>query len=106
MKVKNFPVRVGIASVLGLSALVTLVVGLLGIVSLRSNNELANQLQVDNQQIVYLKDVYINNLKARSALARAYIAMGTDGKTKERDGAVASAQGFYAQAQKSFADFD
>ena len=46
MKVKNFPVRVGIASVLALSALVTLIVGLLGILSLRSNNELANQLHV------------------------------------------------------------
>ena len=106
MKVKNFPVRVGIASVLALSALVTLIVGLLGILSLRSNNELANQLQTDNRSVIYLKDAYLNNLKARSALGRAFIAMGSEEKARERDGAYAAAQTFYTAAQKNFADFD
>jgi len=75
MKLKNLPVRTGFIAVLSLFGMLVLVTALLGIYSLTKNNGLSERISTLNAETVDLKDVYINNLKARSALSRAFIAL-------------------------------
>jgi methyl-accepting chemotaxis protein len=104
MKLKNLPVRTGFIAVLALFGILVLVTALLGLYSLSKNNGLSEQISTLNAQTVDLKDVYINNLKARSALSRAFIALSSN--PADKDSAVAAARGYYNQAKKAFAAFD
>ncbi|MBN3759323.1 methyl-accepting chemotaxis protein [Burkholderia sp. Ac-20365] len=104
MKLKNLPVRTGFIAVLSLFGMLVLVTALLGIYSLSKNNGLSEQISTLNAGTVDLKDVYINNLKARSALSRAFIALSTN--PADKDAAVAAATTYYNLAKKSFAAFE
>ena len=90
MKLKNLPVRTGFIAVLSLFGMLVLVTALLGIYSLTKNNGLSERISTLNAETVDLKDVYINNLKARSALSRASIALSTN--PADKDAAVAAAR--------------
>ncbi|HWT38097.1 MAG TPA: Tar ligand binding domain-containing protein, partial [Paraburkholderia sp.] len=104
MKLKNLPVRTGFIAVLALFGMLVLVTALLGLYSLSKNNGLSERISTLNAQTVDLKDVYINNLKARSALSRAFIALSSN--PADKDAAVSAAKGYYNQAKKAFAAFD
>ncbi|MHB9836520.1 methyl-accepting chemotaxis protein [Paraburkholderia terrae] len=104
MKLKNLPVRTGFIAVLSLFGMLVLVTALLGIYSLTKNNGLSERISTLNTETVDLKDVYINNLKARSALSRAFIALSTN--PADKDSAIAAARTYYDLAKKSFAAFE
>ncbi|AJK50186.1 methyl-accepting chemotaxis protein [Burkholderia plantarii] len=104
MKLKNLPVRTGFVAVLGLFGTLVLVMALLGIVSLNENNALSAKIATLNAQVIDLKDVYINNLKARSALSRAFIAISSNSSAK--DGALADARRYLDLAKAADAAFE
>ncbi|CAG9233566.1 Methyl-accepting chemotaxis serine transducer [Paraburkholderia tropica] len=104
MKLKDLPVRTGFIAVLGLFGVLVLLMALLGIASLNENNALSGRISTLNAQVLDLKDVYINNLKARSALARAFIAISANPSAK--DAAVQDAQRFFDLAKASNGDFE
>src|SRR5689334_16915522 len=104
MQLKNLPVRTGFIAVLALFGMLVLVTALLGIYSLTRNNALSEEIRTLNTETVDLKDVYINNLKARSALSRAFIALSSN--PADKDAAVAAATGYYNLAKKAFTAFE
>ncbi|MEI5996114.1 Tar ligand binding domain-containing protein [Paraburkholderia bengalensis] len=104
MQLKNLPVRTGFIAVLALFGMLVLVTALLGIYSLTRNNALSEEISTLNTETVDLKDVYINNLKARSALSRAFIALSSN--PADKDAAVAAATGYYNLAKKAFTAFE
>ncbi|HEY1610745.1 MAG TPA: methyl-accepting chemotaxis protein, partial [Paraburkholderia sp.] len=75
-----------------------------GVYSLNQINALSEQLETTNAEVIDLKDVYINVLKARSALGRAYIALTAN--PADKDSAVADARTFVGLAKKSFSAFE
>ncbi len=93
MSFRNFPVRTGFVLVLALFGALILTIGMLGVFSLQRNNALSSTVSTQDAEVIYLKDVYIDNLRARSALARAYIALGANAGagSKEEDAAIAAA---------------
>jgi methyl-accepting chemotaxis protein len=107
MSFKNFPVRAGFVAVLALFGGLILIIGALGVVSLQQNNDASAKISVQDTEVKGLKDVYINNLKARSALARAYIALlsGSGADSKEEQGALAAATTYYDLAKKNYDAF-
>jgi methyl-accepting chemotaxis protein len=113
MNFKNFPVRAGFVAVLALFGALIAIIGALGIVSLQQNNAASAKISVQDRQVVVLKDAYLNNLKARSALARAYIALlsgsgaaGAGADNKEAQSALAGAADFFELAKKNYAEFE
>ncbi|MEM5383031.1 methyl-accepting chemotaxis protein [Paraburkholderia phymatum] len=104
MKLKDLPVRTGFIAVLALFGTLVLATALFGIYSLTRTNALSEQINTLNAETVHLKDVYINNLKTRSALSRAYIALSAN--PADKDTAVAAAQGYYDVAKKAFSAFE
>ncbi|MFC0401643.1 methyl-accepting chemotaxis protein [Paraburkholderia rhizosphaerae] len=107
MSLKNFPVRAGFVAVLALFGALIVIIGALSIVSLQRNNAASAKISVQDTEVIGLKDVYINNLRARSALARAYIALlsGAGADSKEEQGALAAASGYYDLAKQNYASF-
>ncbi len=105
MSFKNFPVRAGFVTVLALFGALILTIGLLGVFSLQRNNAASDKISVQDTEVIYLKDVYINNLRARSALARAYIALLAGSGSKEEQDALTAANGYYDLAKSNYASF-
>jgi methyl-accepting chemotaxis protein len=104
MSFKNFPVRAGIVMALTLVGALTLIIGLLGVFSLQQNNADSDAISLQASEVIYLKDVYINNLRARSALARAYVALSA-GSTKVQNDAMSDAAGYFDLAKQGYASF-
>ena len=104
MKLKNVPVRTGFIAVLALFGALLLATAFFGIYSVSGSNALSEQVDTLNSEIVDLKDVYINNLKARSALSRAFIALSAN--PADKDSAVAAAKTYYGLAKKAFSAFE
>jgi methyl-accepting chemotaxis protein len=104
MSFKNFPVRTGIVMVLALVSALILVIGLLAVFSLQRNNAQAESISLQNTEVMYLKDVYINNLRTRSALARAFVALNA-GSSKVQNDAIAAADAYFDLAKKGYASF-
>ncbi|WP_244816445.1 methyl-accepting chemotaxis protein [Caballeronia sp. Lep1P3] len=103
MKLKDLSVRTGFIAVLLLFGALVLVTAFFGVYSVNQSNALSEKVDTLNTEIVDLKDVYINNLKARSALSRAFIALSSN--PADKDSAVAAARGYYDLAKKSFEAF-
>ncbi|CAN7779098.1 methyl-accepting chemotaxis protein [Caballeronia sp. dw_19] len=103
MTFKDIPIRRGLVAILVLFGALILCIGLVAVKSLQRHVDISDRMITVDQATIYLKDTYLNNLKARSALARAYIAItaGSEG----REGATTAATGFYATARKSFDSF-
>jgi methyl-accepting chemotaxis protein len=103
MTLKDIPIRRGFVAILVLFGAFVLGIGFVAMQALQRNVDISDRMTTLDQATLYLKDTYLNNLKARSALARAYIAITahSDGK----DGAIASATAFYSTARKSFEGF-
>jgi methyl-accepting chemotaxis protein len=104
MKINNVSIKNGLIAVLAMFGVLLLLTGGLGVYSLKQSNVYSARVDTLDDEVVALKDVYINNLKARSALARAYIAMTAHSDAKA--GAITAAKGYYTVAQKAFARFD
>ncbi|WP_321927703.1 methyl-accepting chemotaxis protein [Paraburkholderia guartelaensis] len=103
MKLKDTPVRRALLAILAFFALLVIVTGAVAVRSLDQTAVLSDKIRTHDAATIYLKDVYLNNLKARSALARAYIAQSSNPSAK--DAAVTAANTFYATARKSFEAF-
>jgi len=106
MSFKNFPVRTGIVVVLTVLGALILSIGLLGVFSLQDNNAASDTVSLHDTEVMYLKDVYINNLRARSALARAYVAFNAAPGGKEEEGALKAAAGYFDLAKQGYASFE
>jgi len=103
MKLRDIPLRRGLIALLVLLGLLVLAAGLVATNALQRTVALSQSIRTLDEATIDLKDVYLNNLKARSALARAYIAQSENASA--RDGAITAATGFYATAHKSFNAF-
>lgn len=103
MKLRDIPIRHGLVTLLVLFGLLVLATGLVAMRALDRTIAVSNSIRILDEATVDLKDTYLNNLKARSALARAYIAQSEN--VSARQGAISAATGFYATAHKSFDAF-
>ncbi|MFM0226925.1 methyl-accepting chemotaxis protein [Paraburkholderia dipogonis] len=103
MSLKDIPLRRGLVTLLVLFGLLVLATGLAAMKALERTVAVSQSMRALDEATIDLKDTYLNNLKARSALARAYIAQSENASA--RDGAIAAAMGFYATAHKSFNAF-
>lgn len=103
MKLRDIPLRRGLVTLLVLFGLLVQATGLVAMKALERTISVSQSIRTLDEATIDLKDTYLNNLKARSALARAYIAQSENASA--RDGAIAAATGFYATAHKSFNAF-
>ena len=103
MKFRDIPLRRGLITLLVFFGLLVLTTGLIALKALERTVAVSESIRTLDEATIDLKDTYLNNLKARSALARAYIAQSENASARE--GAIAAATGFYATAHKSFAAF-
>ncbi|MDR8397075.1 MULTISPECIES: methyl-accepting chemotaxis protein [Paraburkholderia] len=103
MNLRDIPLRRGLVTLLVLFGLLVLATGLVAMKALERTIAVSQSIRTLDIATIDLKDTYLNNLKARSALARAYIAQSEN--VSARQGAISAATGFYATAHKSFDAF-
>ncbi len=103
MKLQNISLRRSLLTIVVLFGLLVAATALVAVRSLQDVVRVADALREGDAAAFYLKDVYLNNLKARSALSRAYIAAGND--PRARDAAIAAATTFYNTGRKSMDTF-
>jgi methyl-accepting chemotaxis protein len=103
MNLRDIPLRRGLVTLLTFFGLLVITTGLVATKAMTRSIAASDAIRTLDKATIDLKDTYLNNLKARSALARAYIAQTEN--MAARDGAISAATGFYATAKRSLNAF-